>query len=74
VGLALEGESIPARGAGVMSEERAVGEITSAVRSPSLGQPVALAYVQRDFTAPGSILSVDGAAATVTALPFVPRV
>ena len=74
VGLALDGESIPARGAAVMGADKAVGEVTSAVRSPALGQPVALAYVQRDFMAPGSVLSVDGAAATVTALPFVPRV
>jgi folate-binding protein YgfZ len=74
VGLALDGEVIPARGAAVMSADRAVGEVTSAVRSPALGHPVALAYVQRDFMAPGSVLSVDGAAATVTALPFVPRV
>jgi folate-binding protein YgfZ len=74
VGLALDGEVIPARGAAVMSADRAVGEVTSAVRSPALGQQVALAYVQRDFMVPGSVLSVDGAAATVTALPFVPRV
>jgi folate-binding protein YgfZ len=74
VGLALDGEVIPARGVAVMSADRAVGEVTSAVRSPALGQPVALAYVQRDFMAPGSVLSVDGAAATVTTLPFVPRV
>jgi folate-binding protein YgfZ len=74
VGLALDGDVIPARGATVMSANRAVGEVTSAVRSPALGQPVALAYVQRDFTAPGAVLSVDGAAATVRALPFVPRV
>jgi folate-binding Fe-S cluster repair protein YgfZ len=74
VGLALDGDVIPARGATVMSANRAVGEVTSAVRSPALGQPVALAYVQRDFVAPGAVLSVDGAVATVTALPFVSRV
>jgi folate-binding protein YgfZ len=74
VGLALDGEVIPSRGAAVMSADRAVGEVTSAVRSPALGQPVALAYVQRDYVAPGAVLSVDGAVATVTALPFVSRV
>jgi len=73
VGLALDGESTPARGAAVMGADKAVGEVTSAVRSPALGQPVALAYVQRDFMARGTVLSVDGAAATVTALPFVPQ-
>lgn len=74
VGLTLGSEAIPARGAAVMSADRAVGEITSAVRSPALGQPVALAYVQRDFMTPGSVLSVGGVSATVTTLPFVPRV
>jgi folate-binding protein YgfZ len=73
VGLALGGESIPARGAAVMSADRAIGEITSAVRSPALGKPVALAYVQRDFMMPGSVLSVGDESATVTPLPFVTR-
>jgi folate-binding protein YgfZ len=71
VGLALDGESAPARGTAVNSADRAVGEITTGVRSPALGRPIALAYVHRDFVAPGTVLSVDGAQATVTALPFV---
>ena len=73
VGLVLDGDAAPARGAVVKSADRAVGEITSAVRSPSLGRPIALAYVQRDFVAAGTVLSVDGTHATVTALPFVPH-
>ena len=71
VGLVLDGEAAPARGAVVSSADRAVGEITTGVRSPALGRPIALAYVQRDFVVPGTVLSVDGAQATVTALPFV---
>ena len=71
VGLVLDGDAAPAPGAIVKSGDRAAGEITSAVRSPALGRPIALAYVQRDFVAPGTVLSVDGAQATVTALPFV---
>jgi len=71
VGLVLDGESAPARGTVVNSAERAVGEVTTGVRSPALGRPLALAYVQRDFVAPGTVLSVDGVQATVTALPFV---
>jgi folate-binding protein YgfZ len=71
VGLALDGDAVPAPGAIVKSADRAVGEITSAVRSPALGRPIALAYVQRDFVAIGTALSVDGAQATVSALPFV---
>jgi folate-binding protein YgfZ len=71
VGLALDGDAVPSPGAIVNSADRAVGEITSAVRSPALGRSVALAYVQRDFLAIGTALSVDGAHGTVTALPFV---
>jgi glycine cleavage system aminomethyltransferase T len=41
------------------------------VQSPALGHAIALAYVHRDFTAPGTALTVDGKAATVSALPFV---
>jgi folate-binding protein YgfZ len=71
VGLVLDGESVPARGTIVRSADREVGKITSGVRSPALGRPIALAYVHRDFLAPGTLLSVDGAPATVMALPFV---
>jgi folate-binding protein YgfZ len=71
VGLVLDGDVTPAPGATVKSEDRTVGEITSAVRSPAVARPIALAYVQRDFLAIGTVLSVDGVQATVTALPFV---
>jgi folate-binding protein YgfZ len=71
VGLALDSDVAPAAGAIVKSADRTVGEITSAVRSPALGRPIALAYVQRDFVAIGNALSVDGVQATVSALPFV---
>ena len=71
VGLKIDGEAVPAAGAAVMSGDRAAGEITSGVRSPAAGGPIALAYVQRDFIAPGTVLSVNGAGATVIALPFV---
>jgi glycine cleavage system aminomethyltransferase T len=33
--------------------------------------PIALAYVHRDFAEPGTNVSVDGAVAQVTPLPFV---
>ena len=72
VGLALPGShAVPERGATVRAAEREVGAITSAVQSPALGHAIALAYVHRDFTAPGTALTVDDKPATVTALPFV---
>jgi hypothetical protein len=72
VGLSLESSAaVPARGTVIRSVERVVGAVTSAVQSPALGRVIALGYVHRDFTTPGTTLSVDGTAATVASLPFV---
>jgi hypothetical protein len=40
------------------------------VDSPAVG-PIALGYVHRDFTEPGTGVSVDDAQARVVATPFV---
>ena len=73
VGLTIDGDAVPARGTIVKSAEKEIGEVTSAVRSMATGRPIALAYLQRDFVAPGTAVSIDGTAAAVTPLPFVPR-
>jgi len=73
VGLTLDGDAVPAREAVVHQGDREIGRITSAVRSVALNRPIALAYVHRDFTEPGTHVTVEGAGAVVTALPFVPR-
>jgi aminomethyltransferase len=51
---------------------KAVGRITSCVRSPRLGQRIALAYVRREVEPPAELRLSDGAGATATvvALPF----
>jgi folate-binding protein YgfZ len=72
VGLVLEGGAVPLSGTTVHAEGREVGRVTSGVASIALKQPIALAYVHRDFVAPGTPLAVEGAPAVVTALPFVP--
>lgn len=72
VGLSiLASTDVPARGAVIRGGERDIGVITSAVRSHALKHAIALGYVHRDFTAPGTTLGIGGTAATVTALPFV---
>ena len=71
VGLTIEGDAAPAPGAAVKSADRDAGHVTSSTLSPSLGTPIALAYVHRDFLEAGTKLTVDGVGATVTALPFV---
>jgi len=47
------------------------GKITSTTYSPHLKRHIALAYVRYDYLAPGTELSVDGAPAIVTELPFI---
>jgi glycine cleavage system aminomethyltransferase T len=55
------------RAAKVFSSGREIGEITSAAESPRFGI-VALGYVHRDFTEPGTQLSVEGTAGRVDAV------
>ncbi len=77
VGLVVEGEALPEQGARLHSGEREVGWVSSATRSPALGTPIALGFPLRDFTKPGTELTVNVAGerkkATVCALPFVKK-
>lgn len=76
-GLVLEGDTVPAHGAGVEVQGREVGRVTSATRSIGLGRPIALAFVRREYAEPGTRVTVrDGATAieaTVSGLPFTRR-
>lgn len=66
---------VPATGAVVRADDRDVGHVTSAVRSPALDRAIALAYVRRDFVEPGTRLLVaagdETLSAVVTKPPFV---
>jgi folate-binding protein YgfZ len=74
VGLRVLDETVPVPGARVEATGREVGVVTSAVRSPALGRPVAMAYIRREHLAPGTRLTVEvpggTAAAEVCPLPF----
>ncbi len=70
VGLRLSAAELPPTGQPLRDGARAVGRITSAIDSPSLG-PIALAYVRRSACAAGTTLDADGAQATVVSLPFL---
>jgi aminomethyltransferase len=77
VGLRIEGR-LPAReGALVFAASEAVGRVTSGGFSPTLGHPIALAYVDAAHAAPGTELVCQvrqhDVAAAVTGLPFVPH-
>jgi folate-binding protein YgfZ len=73
IGLRVDGPSAPPSGTLVRAGDREVGHVTSSAWSPTLEQPIALAYIHRDFVEPGTIVTVGGVNATVTQLPFVPR-
>lgn len=74
-GLLVDGTGVPDRGDLLRAGDREAGRVTSAVLSPALGRPIALAMVHRDFLEPGTRLTVlhggDRLAATTAALPFV---
>lgn len=72
--LRIEGE-VPDRGARLFGKDRDVGVITSAALSPEHGA-IALAYLHRDFIAPGTGVEIETPAgrvpATVTERPIPP--
>ncbi|HSM53393.1 MAG TPA: glycine cleavage system aminomethyltransferase GcvT, partial [Erythrobacter sp.] len=77
VGLALDGR-LPAReGAEVFAGSDKVGTVTSGGFSPTLGHPIAMAYVDSAHAAQGTALEIEvrgkRLAATVTPMPFVPH-
>jgi len=54
----------------------AAGIVTSGCVSPTLGYPIAMAYLPRETTAEGSAVEVDlggGTDATIVPLPFYKR-
>jgi folate-binding protein YgfZ len=71
VGLTLDAPTVPPPGAAVMADAKQVGTITSSAFSQGLQQPIALAYVHRDFIAPGTKLTAGEQPAVVTSLPFI---
>ena len=72
----LRCEAVVESGDRVMADDKEIGRVTSAAVSPALQRPIALAYLQRDFTAPGADVSIVHAGSRVPAavveLPFVP--
>ncbi|WES65010.1 glycine cleavage system protein T [Microbacter sp. GSS18] len=81
VGLEAEGRRAGRAGYGVFdgadADAARVGEITSGALSPTLGHPIAMAYVTPATAAAGTRLFIDVRGnripATVTALPFYRR-
>jgi aminomethyltransferase len=77
VGLVSEGKRAGRAGYAVLDADGPVGEITSGALSPTLGHPIAMAFVAPALSDPGTELFIDVRGtripATVTALPFYRR-
>jgi aminomethyltransferase len=77
VGLIVEGRGIARHGYPVWSGERRSGIVTSGTQSPTLGVPIAMAYVAPEDAEPGTVVDVEIRAtrvpARVVALPFYRR-
>ncbi|MFB6080477.1 MAG: glycine cleavage system aminomethyltransferase GcvT [Haloferacaceae archaeon] len=58
VGLRLLDRGVPRHGYEVTHEGSAVGHVTSGTMSPTLGEPIALAYLPVDLTDPGTRVGV----------------
>jgi glycine cleavage system T protein len=74
VGMFVESDDVPRPGDRLHTDGKDVGEVTSACLSPTLGKVIAVGYVRREHSEPGSRLTLDsGQSAEVTALPFYSR-
>jgi aminomethyltransferase len=75
--LVLEGKAFPRKGYDVYKDEEKVGHLTSGTVSPSLGKPIAMAYVPAAISKPGNRVEVDirgkKLAAEVIKPPFYKR-
>ncbi|MFF1299634.1 MULTISPECIES: glycine cleavage system aminomethyltransferase GcvT [unclassified Streptomyces] len=78
VGLIAEGRRVPRAGYAVVADGQVIGEVTSGAPSPTLGKPIAMAYVDAAHAAPGTTgVGVDIRGShepyEVVALPFYKR-
>lgn len=75
VGLASDGRRAGRHGYRVLAGDDEVGEVTSGALSPSIGHPIAMAYVDPDAVSRDLAIDVRGTAlpARVVPLPFYKR-
>ncbi|MFJ9151290.1 glycine cleavage system aminomethyltransferase GcvT [Streptomyces sp. NPDC102270] len=78
VGLVAEGRRVPRAGYAVVAAGEVIGEVTSGAPSPTLGKPIAMAYVDAAHATPGTTgVGVDIRGShepyEVVALPFYKR-
>lgn len=69
-GVAFPGSEIPASGTEIVSEDKVVGRVTSAVFSPALQKPLAFCYLKRGFHKPGLKIAASLGEVEVVELPL----
>src|SRR5664280_2661143 len=77
VGLAVRGRGIARHGYDVFAGDRRIGVVTSGTQSPTLGYPIAMAYLTPSEAEPGTIVDVSirdqRVPAEVVPMPFYRR-
>ncbi|WP_421724572.1 glycine cleavage system aminomethyltransferase GcvT [Bauldia sp.] len=77
VGLRLEGRAPARGGAPILHDGRHIGSVTSGTFGPTVGAPIAMGYVDSDFSTEGTAVEIEVRGrplrATVSAIPFVPH-
>jgi len=77
VGLMVRGRGIARHGYEIFLGDRRIGVVTSGTQSPTLGQPIAMAYVTPSEAEPGTIVDVgirdQRVSAEVVPMPFYRR-
>jgi len=77
VGFSVEGRMPAREGAIIYSDDAQVGRITSGGFAPSVGAPIAMGYVETQYSAPGTPLDAEvrgkRVPLTVAQMPFVPH-
>lgn len=78
IGMKFEGKRTPRQGAEVQHNGETIGVVTSGCMSPTLGHPIAMAYVSPNAVNEGDLISIPLGAksveATVCKTPFYRRV
>jgi aminomethyltransferase len=77
VGLALEGRMAAREGSLVFAGDEQIGSVTSGGFSPTLGHPIAMAYIDAAHSSEGEVLDLEVRGrrlpARVVPMPFVPH-
>ena len=77
IGFVMDARGIPRHGLAILHERRAVGEVTSGGRAPSLNQDIGMGFVPVELARKGTKIDIDirgrQVPATVSPMPFYRR-